>query len=388
MLPRNAREREVVALSATLKPLSKSDFDWASKNYTTDKKDNKFRNYAVILQRVKDYQVIRYFMNYGKVFMAEEVQQIWLKDGKQYFFNFNRACLGNNWLDAWSHHGQLIFRGEVKGDYTSLLPAYSCRIKSLLPHLKYANFNGHDLTKFFIAPTFRFLSTPHNLTIYEYDKKLADIMMRDTQLNYEEIFKTIKICIRNNYHASDWILYIDYWKMANQLGYDTRNIYYACPTDLRMLHNRMVRKIEGQRLQKQYEDAMKHNDEFIDKHSYLFGIEFNNGHFYFNSLDTIKDYMDEGIHMCHCVFKCRYYNKHDSLILHVQDGEGNSVATCEINVATRTIVQIQTIGNDEMWKDSSEYNEIYNFLKCRLHLFPKPQSKQKNNNATILRQAI
>lgn len=52
--------------------------------------------------------------------------------------------------------------------------------------------------------------------------------------------------------------------------------------------------------------AQKKEKEFAEKHSYLFNIHFDNGHFKFDSLDSVEAYRQEGKMMHHCIYRCKY----------------------------------------------------------------------------------
>ncbi len=109
-------------------------------------------------------------------------------------------------------------------------------------------------------------------------------------------------------------------------------------------------------------------------------------HLSYKSLDSVEEYRREGKIMHHCIYKCGFYEEHDMLALHITDHEGNRVATCTIDLLTRTIDQIQPIGNatgfkneyGREWKDEPEYKEIWNTIMARMHTLPKRTIKQEN----------
>lgn len=56
-------------------------------------------------------------------------------------------------------------------------------------------------------------------------------------------------------------------------------------------------------------------------------------------LDTIEAYQAEGEAMHHCVFKCEYYAKKNSVILLAHDREGNRIETIEFSLTENKVVQ-------------------------------------------------
>ena len=63
--------------------------------------------------------------------------------------------------------------------------------------------------------------------------------------------------------------------------------------------------------------------DFYKNKSCFFGIVICDNDIEISVLDSLEAYQAEGKKMKHCVFKCEYYAKSDSIILSAHDRQGN-----------------------------------------------------------------
>lgn len=201
------------------------------------------------------------------------------------------------------------------------------------------------------------------------------------------LYRTFRVALRHHYQLptdnATTRLYLDYLRMLNDIneGHMT-NPKFICPDNILEAHDRLARRRDKIKAEKERREAARMEAEFREQHAWLFGIEFDNDHFHFKSLDSVEEYRREGEIMHHCIYRMKYFNKHDYLSMHISDLEGNRVATCTIDLARRSIEQIQTICNDPQWREGNEYKEIWNVLMARMHTFPK-RKKQTTSNRKV-----
>ncbi len=79
-------------------------------------------------------------------------------------------------------------------------------------------------------------------------------------------------------------------------------------------------------------------EEFIKNKSCFFGIVIKDKDIEISVLDTIEAYQAEGEAMHHCVFKCEYYARENSVILSAHDKDGNRIETIEFSFYVKSCV--------------------------------------------------
>lgn len=179
-------------------------------------------------------------------------------------------------------------------------------------------------------------------------------------------------------------------------GYNDIRIYFNCleslehegkciteprninPTELIAAYHKEQDRLAKEREERAKRMAIEDNVRFNKLHAYLFGIEFDDDLFHYKSLDSVEAYRIEGEIMHHCIFRTKYYNRHDVLSMHITDHEGNRVATCSINVERGEIIELQTMCNDPEWRKGNEYKHIWNTLMARMHTFPRQPKEQES----------
>ena len=168
----------------------------------------------------------------------------------------------------------------------------------------------------------------------------------------------VRIARKNRYkieNLTEWRDYIDL------LGYhhkDTHNPKFICPANLHDAHQAELTEAERQERIRQERfrreanerarqaalEAMKtrkqQNEEFIKRRAKYFGIciPFGNGN-NIVVLKNIDEFEKEGKTLNHCVFRCGYYLRTNSLILSARDEYGNPIETIEVDLTTFKILQ-------------------------------------------------
>lgn len=162
------------------------------------------------------------------------------------------------------------------------------------------------------------------------------------QLN-TNIVTAVRICNRNRYHIKDASIWCDYIDLLVYFHKDIHNAHYVCPQDLRREHDRLMERrdrIEAEeRLKEQIKNLGRQELRYKRQKGKYFGLRFGDGDIMVAVVSSVREMAEEGSVMHHCVFRNRYYEKPDSLILSARDAEGNRLETVEVNLRTWSIVQ-------------------------------------------------
>lgn len=179
----------------------------------------------------------------------------------------------------------------------------------------------------------------------------------------------VNICHRNKYkieHPTEWCDYID---ELTELGLDTHNSYYVCPADLNTAHSmmsmRVARKRKKEEDEKKLRQAAKDEASFIERRQSFFDLTLEGEGFTVVCIKSVKETMDEGRFLHHCVFSCGYYNKQDSLLLSARDnGTGKPIETIEVSLRDFSILQCR--GNCN--QDSDKHSEIVSLVQNNMSI--------------------
>lgn len=194
----------------------------------------------------------------------------------------------------------------------------------------------------------------------------------------KDLYNEIRICTKHGYKIEDCKMWRDYLSELKELGYDTRNPKYICPTDLREAHevtNAKIRKkwdkeakerekIELEERLKRLKNAEKTYGKFIAK---FIGICIIGEGITIKPLASIKEFKEEGDTMHHCVFSNEYYNDKNALIMSARDEDGNRIETIEINLTTMQIEQSRGKFN----QNTERHDEIINLVNRNMNMIKK-----------------
>lgn len=190
-------------------------------------------------------------------------------------------------------------------------------------------------------------------------------------------WNSIKIALRNKYRIFDIGIWVDYLKLLEFFHKDLHSPKFICPKDLKAEHDRYVKKKNEHdrkiRLKNQREKIAREEQQYREMKSPFFGIAFTKGDITIKVLKSVKEFMEQGDLLRHCVFANEYYKKSDSLILaaFVKD---EPIETVEVSLKTMDIVQsrgknnnpspfnsdIKTLLNSNMVKIRNIYDSIQN----------------------------
>ena len=108
---------------------------------------------------------------------------------------------------------------------------------------------------------------------------------------------------------------------------------------------------------------MEDEKRFLELKSKFFGIRFTDGTIQVHVLESVREYLEEGVSMHHCVFSNEYYLKEDSLILSATI-EGKRIETIEVSLKTLKVVQSRGVCN----KNTEYHEQIVNLVNANSRL--------------------
>lgn len=205
----------------------------------------------------------------------------------------------------------------------------------------------------------------------------------------DDILAAYKVMWRHKYNLSkeDLPVWMQYFRNLRQLDKDLRNPKFICPANVTLAKietDKAIEKIrekqERERLrrmmltqeQRDLEDLQKcgkENAAYIKRRKKFYPMTLMNDHFYAKVLRNIKDFYDEGTQMDHCVFRCQYYKKPNSLILSVRDIKTDKrIETCEVRLDTMRINQLYAI-HDTQSKYHDDIRDFINGNMDKIRLF-------------------
>lgn len=363
------------------------------KNKLTVKKSRKANinewRYLTILTTFKGWQIVRnfkvskkgvrctktndgYFRNAdgtwvkgniggGLYYEFHEVSQCWYNaQGEEVIMGVGKVQFGAYFEDIWRHEPLSIKRND---DYVYNAKVVYPRIK-LLPKLKR---NGFKLIDDCIPMVIQTLLKNNKAeTIFKagYYDLFNRVAKGHIDFEKEGRWDAFKICVRNHYtldnyqpaerwNTNKWGDYFDYIDMMVELGKDIHNAKYACPADLKKAHDKAMDKVENIR-------ALERNEEYVKaKHKFL-GLRIAGCGITIRPLQSVMEFLDEGKKLHHCVYKARYYDRPQSLILTARDEKDDSrLETIEVNLTSFNIVQSMGKFN----KSSEKHDEIVKLMR-------------------------
>ena len=345
MRPRGKKECRIAELSASLPTLRQSDNDWINAKFA----ENKCRGlyYFCILERCKEYQVIRYYLKTNMRQM--EVMQIWLNSKEEYVLSLKR-CMR---VDGWVTDSEMSFRHI--GEYTCysylgdmrLLPYSYEKIRSLIPELKRAGLRTslHGLHPYNLCKALlrdNRLETMFKLRQYYV---VFEFYSRFTHHSLDKLWQPIRIALRHGYYwestdeISDWCDYLD---DLDSMGLDIHNPHYICPGNLQEAHSRNNRLKERLRKQAEINAVEYYEPIFKAAREHFFDMVLTDGEIEIKVIPTAKGIKEEGLAMHHCVGG--YYNRKESLILSARIN-GNRIETIEVSLTSYCLVQSRGLQN-------------------------------------------
>lgn len=340
---------------------------------TAKRKDSAY--FAIITQK-EGVQIVRMFWaqkDYAKQtaaysWISEVMQHFIFSDGK--VVTLEKQVNGlSRYFDQWVFNSDLQVRTSIS--YHSKLrydlgPYKIYPERSVIQELKRNGFTGHFYD-----------FTPHKLFSLLLSVPAAETLLKSRQIDMlrhlshhpdmvSECWPSIKICLRNGYIIKDVSLWIDYIDILKYFGKDVRNSHYVCPSDLRSAHDKYVKKRKAIDRAKRLEDMRKEIDDaqvvYEQQKKPFFGLQLSHDDINIKVLEHVREFMEEGDELEHCVFNAEYHKRPDSLIMSASINE-KRVETVEVSLNKFDIVQCRGLRN----KSSTHHKEIIELVKVNMN---------------------
>lgn len=409
MKPRSQVEREVVEISATLKPLNEAQkayglrhmfkgeaiirkkdskqviclecgHKWTAEEEVLDMRINgatcphcgrkvsirisrqqycngTASSYQVI-QAIRGWQVVRLFHVFkstcpGSPSRIEwcEVVQEWVRpqEGKMVIMARNRYM--GYYADNYVLKSPLsVKRDTYNSDYHRHAVAIYPRWQ-LTDEVKRRGW-WSEMSQMHPSDTLRRLCNPHFETIAK--ARRLDIWKALSEREVDQWWWQVKAIIRHGYKSKDLSLLPDTLRMAEALGRSTQAPRHYMPADLRKEHDRLVKLVEAKREREDLERKAKEDADFRARMGHLLDIRLEDGDLTIEPLKCYRDYFDEGKSMHHCV--STYWGRDKCYILSAKI-DGKRAATVEVNLTDMKVVQCRGVCND-ITEDCERISEL------------------------------
>lgn len=401
MLPKTSTQIEIISLSKKLKPISEEALEYGYKKVFFDRvaytKGNQYvcsecgksfaptpkgksiacphcksrlikgfnncqkkeKRYYGLCQTAGEYQVMRYFMLFRKTkrgvpasYWNSEVVQQWF-DSKGKRTVISKKIQYGWYNDNWDYDSEMEIKrvsiNHYGTDRYDINPYAYDKKKYILPALKRNGFTG-NMHKFGSSVELfkRLLNEPQFETLWK-ARYFNFCTLRQKSLS--EKWGEVKVCMRNGYKPKDYTMWYDYIGSLKELGVDFKNAKYCCPKDLKKEHDRYQAKVDEKRkeemLRKRMEQIEDEERQYFEEKKMYLGIDFGDDKLEISPLKSVREFLEEGTKMHHCVFSSSYYKHKDCLIFSAKDKKGERVATIEWDINRKSVVQIRGAFNEK-----------------------------------------
>lgn len=407
MKPRNAYEREVVAINNTLKEdIAERDLNWAIKKFDNKDWGKEYRYYypfSLTMQR-KGIKITRAYRLYKKkvlgarfmYFVVEVIREYAdVNSGRKAYCYKTRNGLAG-W-DGFSFQSDIELHESPKCDCyweidimlqdsieTNRRQAYGKRVACV------------DINPSELARVIR--QSPVAETMYKDGSRVFGWLLWGTHI--KEKCRAYVIAKRHGFDVeSNLALWLDMVNAIVVCGKDYRNPVFVAPKDLMATHDRFVtmyhnyqqRKQREQQererlrryeaIQQEIERNKQYEEAYIKARKRFFDMLLQDKDMEIRALRSIEEFKEEGMAMHHCVYSCRYWDLSGthkySLILSVRIG-GERAETVEVNLHNYTIAQ--AYGKYD--KFTEHHDRIVNFIKANMGVI-----KQYNRTRAVRKAA-
>ena len=247
---------------------------------------------------------------------------------------------------------------------------------------------GGDFSK-----AFRMLTAKENSeiteTILKVGRKAEIALMTRNFVTFRKWWRTILVSRRHGFKYEKYgDEYFDYLRQLEELHLDTRSPHYVAPADFKAMHQEMTRRLnvaaerrrrewQREREIREYERAKNAEEEFIKARKKYFGLLLVSENYTAQPLKSVKEFLDEGLAMEHCVFSCSYFNPKvhpNSLILSVRGNDGERMVTIEISTKDWKIKQCYA-KHDNIHPQDEQIRAFINANMETIKSFSKPQKR-------------
>ena len=351
-------------------------------------KKRTFKDEVAVHATMGSWKITRYFAitstyKAGKQpdILIEDIGATWERGGKTFHYIARMAGMfyGRWWKSNTRHFVGEGVSVEETFEYTEHydMPKFSLDAELARRGIDLNALHGMKLTQIIQSmaenPFFETLWKQGNWAVAKFFRRDLGYYQQQIRIALKHGF------VFNEDNINEWR---DMICMLRYLNKDIHNPKYLCPANLHDAHqallaeqNRKIaieqdrrrRAIDEQnrrQAEEQMKKAKKTEEEFIKRREKYFDLSIAGVGFTIVCLKSIDEFKNEGDTLSHCVFRCGYYSKADSLILSARNAENNPIETIEIDLRSFKILQcygehdthtplhdsiVKTM-NDNMWQ--------------------------------------
>ena len=330
------------------------------------------KHYFTTLTACGEYQVLRMFLLVAEMekgckaeYYALEIGQYWWNaQGRKALVAIQRIL--GHYVDTFSYCAPMAIRNDNEAyryaAYSQIYPKF--KVSDTLRRNGFKD-DFHNIPPTTLIPALLSDSRAETLMKAERFEHLRYFL--NTPRNFDNYWQSYKIANRNGYEITDISLWCDYADTLRRLGKDIHSPKFLCPTHLKSehdrRHNELLRLREREEIQQKQKKAMEDEKRFKELKSKFFGIHFTDGIIQVHVLESVREHLEEGATMHHCVFSNEYYLKEDSLILSATI-EGKRIETIEVSLKSFEVVQSRGVCN----KNTEYHEQIVNLVNANRRL--------------------
>ena len=143
--------------------------------------------------------------------------------------------------------------------------------------------------------------------------------------------------------------------------------------DWRHQHDLCLKIKERRKKELEIQNAMRQEEKFKKHHEKYLYMSFSEDGLNFRTLNSVTEYLEEGEAMHHCVYKCGYYNKNETLIFSIRDDENKRLATLEYNMKLKKVMQCRACCN----RVPERYDDMLKYFNKHIEKEIKERNKQE-----------
>lgn len=330
------------------------------------------KHYFTTLTACGEYQVLRMFLLVAEMekgckaeYYALEIGQYWWNaQGRKALVAIQRIL--GHYVDTFSYCAPMAIRNDNEAyryvAYSQIYPKF--KVSDTIRRNGFKN-DFHNIPPTTLIPAL--LSDSRAETLIKSGRTDHLRYFLGKRRAFDEYWQSYKIAVRNGYDITDISLWCDYVDMLSSLGKDIHSPKFLCPTNLKAEHDRRQEELNRQRereeITKKQQKAMEDEKRFKELKSKFFGIHFTDGTIQVHVLESVREHLEEGATMHHCVFSNEYYLKEDSLILSATI-EGKRIETIEVSLKSFEVVQSRGVCN----KNTEYHEQIVNLVNANRRL--------------------
>ncbi|EJG03157.1 hypothetical protein FF52_03155 [Flavobacterium sp. F52] len=319
--------------------------------------------------------------NFLPTYFHKEVMQHWINSKGEVRTLSLSTNVFSNAYDAWKYYSPL----EIRPKSFVATPKYRInpyRVYSASKVLAVLKRNGFKGSFYGMAPQALFTA----LLKDSYAETLLKTKQTDFLKHYllspsqsiRENWQAVKTCIKHGYKVADFTIWEDYIDLLKFFKMDLNVPHNVCPENLLELHDRLMERkrriVRRQKIKQLREEIEQAQAVYEEDKKQFFGLEFSHGNLRISVMESVRDFLDEGDLLRHCIFTNEYYKKKSSLMLSAKF-ENKPVETIEVALPSLDVRQCRGEGN----KASVHHKEVLRLLKDNLYQIKKRMRRKKTS---------